>query len=110
MDYAGAATIWEKVLDVVPDNARAHTNLALELSSQGRLEDALEHFGGSAIIISHDRWFLDRVATHILAMEGDSAVVWYPGNYSEYEEDRRRRLGDAADRPHRITYRKLRRD
>jgi ATP-binding cassette ChvD family protein len=82
----------------------------LDVNTLRALEDALEHFGGSAIIISHDRWFLDRVATHILAMEGDSKIMWYPGNYSEYEEDRRRRLGDAADRPHRITYRKLRRD
>jgi sulfate-transporting ATPase len=82
----------------------------LDVNTLRALEDALEHFGGSAMIISHDRWFLDRVATHILAMEGDSEVIWYPGNYSEYEEDRRRRLGDAADRPHRITYRKLRRD
>jgi ATPase subunit of ABC transporter with duplicated ATPase domains len=82
----------------------------LDVNTLRALEDALEHFGGSAIIISHDRWFLDRVATHILAMEGDSEVIWYPGNYSEYEEDRRRRLGDAADRPHRITYRKLTRD
>jgi energy-dependent translational throttle protein EttA len=82
----------------------------LDVNTLRALEDALEHFGGSAIIISHDRWFLDRVATHILAMEGDSEVVWYPGNYSDYEEDRRRRQGDAADRPHRITYRKLRRD
>jgi sulfate-transporting ATPase len=82
----------------------------LDVNTLRALEDALEHFGGSAIIISHDRWFLDRVATHILALEGDSEVVWYPGNYSEYEEDRRRRLGDVADRPHRVTYRKLRRD
>jgi ATP-binding cassette ChvD family protein len=82
----------------------------LDVNTLRALEDALEHFGGSAIIISHDRWFLDRVATHILAMEGDSEVIWYPGNYSDYEDDRRRRLGDVADRPHRITYRKLRRD
>ncbi len=72
-------------------------------------EDALEGFAGSALIISHDRWFLDRVATHRLAFEGDSAVCWFPGNYNEYEADRRRRLGAAADRSHRITYRKLRR-
>ncbi len=58
---------------------------------------------------AHDRWFLDRVPTHMLAFEGDSAVCWFPGNYSEYEADRRRRLGAAADRPHRLTYRKLRR-
>ena len=82
----------------------------LDVNTLRALEDALEHFAGSAVIISHDRWFLDRVATHILALEGDSDVVWYPGNYSEYEEDRRRRLGDAADRPHRIAYRRLTRD
>ncbi len=70
----------------------------------------LLNFGGSAVIVAHDRWFLDRVATHMLAFEGQSQVVWFHGNYSEYEEDRQRRLGPAADRPHRITYRKLRRD
>ena len=59
------------------------------------------------MVISHDRWFLDRIATHILAFEGESQVDWFEGNYSEYEEDRRRRLGAAADRPHRITYRSL---
>jgi ATPase subunit of ABC transporter with duplicated ATPase domains len=82
----------------------------LDVNTLRALEEALEHFGGSAIIISHDRWFLDRVATHILAFEGDSQAFWFPGNYSEYEEDRRRRLGSEADRPHRITYRRLRRD
>jgi len=82
----------------------------LDVNTLRALEEALEHFGGSAIIISHDRWFLDRVATHILALEGDSQAFWYPGNYSEYDEDRRRRLGAEADRPHRITYRRLRRD
>jgi ATPase subunit of ABC transporter with duplicated ATPase domains len=71
------------------------------------LEEALENFGGCAVVISHDRWFLDRIATHILAFEGDSKVVWFEGNYSEYEEDRHKRLGAEADRPHRITYRKL---
>jgi ATPase subunit of ABC transporter with duplicated ATPase domains len=81
----------------------------LDVNTLRALEDALEGFAGSALIISHDRWFLDRVATHMLAFEGDSEVYWFPGNYSEYEEDRRRRLGAAADRPHRITYRKLRR-
>jgi ATP-binding cassette ChvD family protein len=81
----------------------------LDVNTLRALEDALEGFPGSALIISHDRWFLDRVATHMLAFEGDSEVYWFPGNYSEYEEDRRRRLGAAADRPHRITYRKLRR-
>jgi ATPase subunit of ABC transporter with duplicated ATPase domains len=81
----------------------------LDVNTLRALEEALLNFGGSAVIVSHDRWFLDRVATHILAFEGDSQVFWFPGNYSDYEEDRRRRLGSAADRPHRITYRKLRR-
>jgi ATP-binding cassette ChvD family protein len=81
----------------------------LDVNTLRALEDALESFAGSVLVISHDRWFLDRIATHILAFEGDSQVVWFPGNYSEYAEDRRRRLGSAADRPHRITYRKLRR-
>jgi energy-dependent translational throttle protein EttA len=81
----------------------------LDVNTLRALEDALEGFAGSALIISHDRWFLDRIATHILAFEGDSQVVWFPGNYSEYAEDYRRRYGAAADRPHRLTYRKLRR-
>jgi sulfate-transporting ATPase len=79
----------------------------LDVNTLRALEDALETFAGTALVISHDRWFLDRVATHILAFEGNSEVVWFPGNYSEYEEDRQRRLGPAADRPHRITYRRL---
>jgi ATP-binding cassette ChvD family protein len=82
----------------------------LDVNTLRALEDALLNFAGSAVVISHDRWFLDRIATHILAFEGDSAVYWYPGNYTEYEEDRQKRLGAAAERPHRITYRKLRRD
>jgi ATPase subunit of ABC transporter with duplicated ATPase domains len=82
----------------------------LDVNTLRALEEALENFGGSAVIISHDRWFLDRIATHILAFEGDSQATWFMGNYSEYEQDRRQRLGAAADRPHRITYRKLRRD
>ncbi|MCB8919080.1 MAG: energy-dependent translational throttle protein EttA [Ardenticatenaceae bacterium] len=81
----------------------------LDVHTLRALEEALINFGGSAIIISHDRWFLDRVATHTLAFEGDSQTYWYPGSYSEYEEDRQQRLGAAADRPHRLTYRKLRR-
>ncbi|MEX1019249.1 MAG: energy-dependent translational throttle protein EttA [Litorilinea sp.] len=81
----------------------------LDVNTLRALEDSLESFAGSVLVISHDRWFLDRIATHILAFEGDSEVYWFPGNYSEYEEDRQRRLGPAADRPHRITYRKLRR-
>jgi len=71
------------------------------------LEEALESFAGCAIVISHDRWFLDRVATHILAFEGDSRVYWFDGNYSEYEEDKRKRLGAEADQPHRIRYRQM---
>jgi ATP-binding cassette ChvD family protein len=82
----------------------------LDVNTLRALEEALLNFAGSAFVISHDRWFLDRIATHILAFEGDSEVFWYPGNYTEYEEDRQRRLGAAAERPHRITYRKLRRD
>jgi ATP-binding cassette ChvD family protein len=81
----------------------------LDVNTLRALEDALETFPGCVLVISHDRWFLDRVATHIMAFEGESQVFFYPGNYSEYEEDRRRRLGPAADRPHRLTYRKLRR-
>jgi ATPase subunit of ABC transporter with duplicated ATPase domains len=71
------------------------------------LEEALENFAGCAIVISHDRWFLDRLATHILAFEGDSQIVFFDGNYSEYDADRKKRLGMAADQPHRIKYRKL---
>ncbi len=82
----------------------------LDVNTLRALELGLESFAGSAVIISHDRWFLDRVATHILAFEGESQAHWHIGNYSDYEEDRQRRLGDKADRPHRITYRKLTRD
>ncbi|MEJ2470118.1 MAG: energy-dependent translational throttle protein EttA [Desulfuromonadales bacterium] len=79
----------------------------LDVNTLRALEEALENFAGCAVVISHDRWFLDRIATHILAFEGDSQVTWYPGNYSEYEEDRKRRLGKEADQPHRIRYRSL---
>lgn len=79
----------------------------LDVNTMRALEEALEHFGGCAVVISHDRWFLDRIATHILAFEGDSSVVWFEGNYSDYEADRKRRLGKAADEPHRIKYRHL---
>uniref|UniRef100_A0A831TZF2 Energy-dependent translational throttle protein EttA n=1 Tax=Geobacter metallireducens TaxID=28232 RepID=A0A831TZF2_GEOME len=79
----------------------------LDVNTMRALEEALENFAGCAVVISHDRWFLDRIATHILAFEGDSQVVWFDGNYSEYEEDRRKRLGAAADIPHRIKYRQL---
>jgi ATP-binding cassette ChvD family protein len=79
----------------------------LDVNTLRALEEALENFAGCAVVISHDRWFLDRVATHILAFEGDSRVVWFDGNYSEYEVDRKARLGAAADQPHRIKYRQL---
>ena len=79
----------------------------LDVNTLRALEEALEHFAGCAVVISHDRWFLDRIATHILAFEGDSKVVWFEGNYSEYETDRKARLGTAADTPHRIKYRQL---
>ncbi len=79
----------------------------LDVNTMRALEEALENFAGCAVVISHDRWFLDRIATHIMAFEGDSKVVWFEGNYSEYEEDRRKRLGAAADIPHRIKYRQL---
>tara|TARA_B100000686_G_C16788238_1_gene976787 strand:+ start:505 stop:2187 length:1683 start_codon:yes stop_codon:yes gene_type:complete len=79
----------------------------LDVNTIRALEEGLEHFPGCAIIISHDRWFLDRVATHILAFEGDSQVVWFEGNYTEYEEYRRQQLGEEADQPHRVKYRQL---
>ncbi|GIV61014.1 MAG: energy-dependent translational throttle protein EttA [Rhodothermaceae bacterium] len=81
----------------------------LDVNTLRALEEALLNFAGCAMVISHDRWFLDRIATHILAFEGDSRVYWFEGNYAQYEEDRRRRLGHDADRPHRIKYRKLQR-
>ena len=79
----------------------------LDVNTMRALEEALENFAGCAVIISHDRWFLDRIATHILAFEGESRVVWFDGNYSEYEADRKLRLGSAASQPHRIKYRQL---
>jgi len=79
----------------------------LDVNTMRALEEALENFGGCAVIISHDRWFLDRIATHILAFEGDSSVEWFEGNYSDYEADRKKRLGKAADQPHRVKYRQL---
>jgi ATPase subunit of ABC transporter with duplicated ATPase domains len=79
----------------------------LDVDTLRALEDALLAFPGCAVVISHDRWFLDRVATHVLAFEGDSRVVWFQGNFDAYEEHRRERLGAAADRPHRITYKRL---
>ncbi len=79
----------------------------LDVNTLRALEEALENFGGCAVVISHDRWFLDRITTHILAFEGDSQVVFHEGNYSDYDEDRKRRLGKEADQPHRIKYRQL---
>jgi len=79
----------------------------LDVETLRALEDALLNFPGCAVVISHDRWFLDRVATHMLAFEGDSQVAWFEGNYADYEADRHRRLGDAADQPHRIKYKRI---
>ncbi len=79
----------------------------LDVDTLRALEEALLNFAGCAVVISHDRWFLDRIATHMLAFEGDSEVVWFEGNYQDYEADRKRRLGAEADQPHRIKYRKL---
>jgi len=79
----------------------------LDVNTLRALEEALENFAGCAVVISHDRWFLDRIATHMLAFEGDSKVVWFEGNYSDYEEDRKARLGAEAEVPHRIKYRQL---
>jgi ATPase subunit of ABC transporter with duplicated ATPase domains len=79
----------------------------LDVDTLRALEEALLAFGGCAVVISHDRWFLDRIATHILAFEGDSKAFWFEGNYQDYEADRKKRLGLEADRPHRIKYRKL---
>jgi sulfate-transporting ATPase len=79
----------------------------LDVNTLRALEEALLNFAGCAVVITHDRWFLDRVATHVLAFEGDSEVVWFEGNFTSYEEDRKRRLGIEADRPHRIKYKKL---
>ena len=79
----------------------------LDVNTLRALEEALLEFGGSSIVVSHDRWFLDRVATHILAFEGESRIVWFDGNYSDYEADRKRRLGKEAETPHRIRYKKL---
>jgi sulfate-transporting ATPase len=79
----------------------------LDVDTLRALEDALLSFAGCAVVISHDRWFLDRIATHVLAFEGESAVTWFEGNFDAYEERRRALLGAEADRPHRITYKKL---
>ena len=79
----------------------------LDVETLRALEDAITSFSGCVVVVTHDRWFLDRIATHILAFEGNSEVIWFEGNWQDYEDDRRRRLGDQADRPHRITYRQL---
>ena len=79
----------------------------LDVNTLRALEEAIENFAGCAIIVSHDRWFLDRVATHILAFEGDSQIFWFDGNFTDYELDRKRRFGIATDIPHRIQYKKL---
>ena len=79
----------------------------LDVDTLRALEEALEDFAGCAVVISHDRWFLDRVATHILAFEGDSKVLWFEGNYEAYEADRKKRLGIDADQPHRLKYKPL---
>jgi sulfate-transporting ATPase len=79
----------------------------LDVDTLRALEDALLSFAGCAVVISHDRWFLDRVATHVLAFEGDSVVRWFEGNFSDYEADRRKRMGAEADQPHRIRYKPL---
>ena len=79
----------------------------LDVNTLRALEEALENFAGCAVVISHDRWFLDRIATHILAFEGNSEVIWFEGNYSDYEKDRKKRIGAAADQPQRIKYRQL---
>ncbi len=81
----------------------------LDVNTLRALEEAILNFAGCVVVISHDRWFLDRIATHILAFEGDSKAVWFDGNYSEYEENRKKRLGIEADRPHRIIYKPLKR-
>ena len=80
----------------------------LDVDTLRALEDALLAFPGCAVVISHDRWFLDRIATHMLAFEDDARVVWFEGNHADYEADRRRRLGAQADQPHRVRYKRLR--
>ena len=82
-------------------------DIDIDIETLRALEEALLDFPGCAVVISHDRWFLDRIATHMLAFEGDSQVVWFEGNYADYEADKHRRLGTDADQPHRIKYRKL---
>jgi len=81
----------------------------LDVNTLRALEEALEEYAGCAVVISHDRYFIDRIATHILAFEGNSQVTWFEGNFSDYMEDKKRRLGDEAEVPHRISYKKLKR-
>lgn len=118
----------EKKCGVLSGGERNRLHLALALKSEGNvllldeptndidvntlraLEEGLEAFAGRAVVISHDRWFLDRIATHIMAFEGDSEVTWFEGNYSDYEQDYKRRKGADADQPHRIRYRQLTRE
>ncbi len=122
-NFAGADQ--EKKIGVLSGGERNRLHLAMALKEEGNvllldeptndidvntlraLEEGLENFAGCAVVVSHDRWFLDRIATHILAFEGDSSVVFFDGNYSEYEADRRKRLGKDADQPHRLKFRKL---
>ncbi len=82
----------------------------LDVNTMRALEEGILNFAGCVIVISHDRWFLDRICTHILAFEGDSKVFWFEGNFSEYEENKKKRLGLDADQPHRIKYHSLTRD
>lgn len=123
-----SGTDQQKPINVLSGGERNRVHLALTLKDAGNvllldeptndldvntlraLEVALENFGGCAVVISHDRWFLDRIATHMLAFEGDSRVVWFDGNFSEYEEDKKKRLGAEADQTHRIKYKKFKRD
>ena len=79
----------------------------LDIETLTQLEDVLDGWAGTLLVVSHDRWFLDRVATHILSYEDDGGVVFFEGNYTEYEADRKKRLGDAASQPHRVRYKKL---
>ena len=81
----------------------------LDVNTMRALEEGLLNFAGCAVVISHDRWFLDRICTHILSFEGDSKVVWFEGNFSDYQENRRERLGKEADIPHRVKYKKVNR-
>jgi ATPase subunit of ABC transporter with duplicated ATPase domains len=115
----------QKVVDVLSGGERNRLHLArmlqsganvllldeptndLDVNTMRALEDGLENFAGTVLVISHDRWFLDRIATHIMAFEGDSQVTLFDGNYSEYEADRKKRLGKDAEQPRRIKFRKL---